>query len=149
MKVEEVMSKKIITVKPTDTLEKVAKILFKKQVSGVLVVDAKEQLVGLVSEKDIYRMMYPTYQDFYNNPEVFLDHEAMEDNIKQVRDLPVEKFMKKEIVTLQPDDPVMKAGAIMLSRHINRLPVLKNNKVIGIVSRRDIYQNIFKSKLNL
>lgn len=149
MKVKEVMSKKVIKVKIGDSLEKIAKLLFKKQISGVLVVDAGGKMVGIISEKDIYRLMYPTYKEFQENPEIFLDHEAMEGNIESIRRTKAEKFMNKEVIALEPDDPVMKAGAIMLAKRINRLPVIKNGKIVGVVSRRDIYQNIFKKKLNL
>jgi CBS domain-containing protein len=149
MKVKEVMSKKVVKVKITDSLEQIAKILFEHQISGVLVINKQGKLVGIISEKDIYRMMYPTYDEFQDHPEIFLDHEEMEDKLLHIRHVTAEKIMREEVLTVSPEDPVLRAGAIMLARNINRLPVVEEGKIVGIVSRRDIYQNIFKHKLGL
>ncbi len=127
-----------------------AKLLFEKQVSGLLVVDADNQLIGLLSEKDLYSVLYPEYQDFYQNPESFLDFEAMESKVASVKDWPVSKIMTRTIHSVSENDPLMKVGAIMLSKRVNRLPVIsETGNLIGIVSRRDIYHAILREEFKL
>ncbi|MDD5043437.1 MAG: CBS domain-containing protein [Patescibacteria group bacterium] len=149
MKVKDIMKNDIVSIKVGATLKDVAQTLFKKQISGILVM-AGEKLVGFVSEKDIYRLLYPQYNDYYENPELSTDYEDMESRAQAVKDKKVEEFMKTPVITLRPDDAVMRAGAIMLSRKLNRLPVVdEEGKVLGIVSRRDIYHAIFKKELGI
>lgn len=149
MKVKDIMKKDIISVNIGATLKEVVEKLFKNQISGLLVMDG-DNLAGIISEKDVYRIMYPKYEDFYSHPEIAVNYEEMESRAKRVKDVKVEKFMKSSIITLNPEDPVLKAGAVMLTRKVNRLPVMsEEEKVIGIVSRRDIYQAIFKQELDI
>ncbi len=147
MKVKEVMKKDIIRVPLGTSLEDVAKLLFKHQISGLLVVDENDKLVGIVSEKDVYKKLYPDYKDYYDNPEINLDFEEMENRAHDVRHLKVEDFMIKNVETVSVDDPLMKAGAVILTKKINRLPVMDGDKLVGIVSRRDIYQKVLQAEL--
>jgi len=69
-----------------------------------------------------------------------------------VRDLKmclVKDFMTTDVITAHPDDPVLKIGALMLARGIHRIPVVKNAKLVGVVTRRRIYGNILKKHLDL
>jgi len=150
MKAKDIMSKKIVTVKTDTILLEVAKIIFEKDISGVLVLGENDELVGIICEKDIYQMMYPKYEDYIKNPEVFLNLESMEKKADEISLIYAEKFMRKDVVTIPQDVPALKAGAIMLSKNVNRLPVIdEKNKIIGIISRRDIYKKIFKNKLHI
>lgn len=140
----------MVKIQDTATLLAAAQILFQRQISGLLVVNENDRLVGLLSEKDIYRALYPEYRDFYLHPEMCLDYEKMESKAQQVRDIPVKQLMSTYLYTVSEDDPVMKVGAIMLSRHVNRLPVLnKSGVLVGVVSRREIYQAILQKEFQL
>lgn len=145
MKVKQVMKKNIIRVPLRASLKDVAKVLFKHQVSGVLVTDEQGKLVGIISEKDVYRELYPNYKDYYKKTE--MDLEDIESRVEEVKDLKAEDFMIKEVETVSAEDTLMKAGAVMLAKKINRLPVMENNQLAGIVSRKDIYQKILKTEL--
>ena len=147
MKVSEVLSTNIIKISKDASVLDAAKLLFKNQVSGLLVVNEHDELVGLISEKDIYRALYPDYKDFYLHPEAYLDFEQMESKAEHVKHWPVERLMRRELYTITDTDPLMKVGALMLSKNVNRLPLFnKNGKLVGIVSRREIYQHIFQKE---
>ncbi|OGY79987.1 MAG: hypothetical protein A3B74_04995 [Candidatus Kerfeldbacteria bacterium RIFCSPHIGHO2_02_FULL_42_14] len=151
MKIREVMSKNIIKMKETANLLEAANVLFHHQISGVLVVNEAEVLIGLLSEKDLYRALYPSYREFYENPASLLDDTKNEkDMVQQAKEKLIKDVMSRTIISVHVDDPAVKAGALMLARRINRLPVLNDEgKLVGIVSRRDIYQNLFQSILDL
>ena len=144
MKVSSVLAKDIIKIRKDASLLDAVKLLFKNQVSSLLVINDDDQLVGYLSEKDIYRALHPDYRDYYSHPEAYLDYEAMEIKAQQIQNFPVWKFMNDRVICISEDDPLMKVGAIMLAKHINRLPVLsKEGKLVGIVSRRELYHKIF------
>ena len=149
MKVKDVMKKKVIKIKQGTSYKEVIKILLTNKISGAPVVDNKDKLIGMVSEKDLFRILYPYYKSYYENPELYLDLEERESKAKEIQNHKVETFMSKEVVTTTPDAPAMAAGAIMLAKGIHRLVVVEKEKVVGIITRRDIYHPILKQSLYL
>jgi len=144
MVVKNLMQKNFITVRPNTSYQETAEILFKNKLSGVSVVSENNELVGFVSEKDLFRILYPSYQDYYKHPENYTNFEKRENKAHEVRHYPVEGIMSKNPITVRLDTPVLTAGAIMLAHHIHQLPVLENFKLVGIVSREQIYRRIFE-----
>jgi CBS domain-containing protein len=147
MKVKEVMETKVITIKDTATYEEAAAVLHNSRISGAPVVDKDGNVVGLISEKDLLRVLYPYYQSYAEHPEAYLDYEARENKIEEIRKRPIDKFMTKQVTTIDPTTPVLKAGGIMLAHGFHRLPVIEDGKLIGIVTREHIYKGILKSHL--
>ena len=88
--------------------------------------------------------MYPYYKSYYEHPESYVDYEQRENKIDEIRSHPVRSFMTKEVLTIDPEAPVMRAGALMLARNINRLPVVEEGRVIGVISRSHIYRKILR-----
>jgi CBS domain-containing protein len=150
MKVREVMSKNIISFKEDTTLKEAAQILVSHNISGAPLVDRQGKLIGIVSEKDIFKKLYPDYKEFYQSPEFFVDFEELEKRVKEVSSLKIKEIASKEVITVRSQTPIMRVGAIMLARGIHRLPVVNDQgKLVGIVSRRDIFKNIFKKYLKI
>lgn len=147
MKAEAVMKKDIVKVPLGTTLEGVMNVLFDEDISGVLVVDENDKLKGLVSEKDIYRRLYPNYEQLYSRSGGPIDFENMEKMTAKVRDMVVDEIMIPDVYTVSVDEPILSVGAIMLARKINRLPVLNvDGDVVGIISRRNIYKAILRKQ---
>lgn len=149
MKVSEIMKEEVITIKKGTSYREVAEILIKNKISGAPVVDDEGNIVGVVSEKDLFRAVYPSYKEFYESPESHLDFEKLEEEAKRAGDKKVEEFMSTRLITADPDTPVLKIGALMIITGIHRVPVVKDKKIVGMVSRRDIYRAILKERFNL
>lgn len=129
------------------TYEEVYKILVDNDISGAPVVAENDNIVGIISEKDLFRVLFPFYTSYYNNPELYVDYEERENKVDEIKNHKVELFMSRDFVHISPEDPVLRAGALMLAKNISRLPVVEDGKLIGMIWRRDIYKTILNNKL--
>ncbi len=144
------MTKKVVTIPHNATLLQAAKVLASGGYSGAPVIDGEKNLVGIVSEKDIFRALYPSHAEFYESPGIWIDLDTLEERTREAVDKPVQDFMTREVVTVNGDASLMQVGSIMLVRGIHRVVVVdQNSKVVGLVSRTDIYRNILKKRLGI
>lgn len=148
MKVGEIMQKEKICLRRGMLWHEAAKILVENNVSGAPVLDENENIIGIVSEKDLFRAIYPAYKDFYESPESHLDFSELEEEAKSVGSKKVEEFMSSRLITADPETPVLKIGALMVATGVHRVPVLEGGKLVGMVGRRDIYKAILKERFD-
>lgn len=149
MIVRDLMDSKIISVYTGTTYEQLFKILQENNASGAIVLDEDERLVGFVSEKDLFKILYPFYTSYYDNPEMYTDFEERDGKPELIREKRVEMFMKKDVFTIGPNEPAIKAGALMLAKSTDRLTVMENGKPIGMLYRKNIFRKLLEEKLNL
>jgi tRNA nucleotidyltransferase (CCA-adding enzyme) len=111
--VSDLMSYPVYTVTSDTTMEDVGKILKEKGCTGLPVVD-NESLMGIISRRDFKKIK---------------KHSQMKS--------PVKAYMSTKNIVIEPDKSPMEAARLMVKHDIGRLPVVKNGKIIGIVSRSD------------
>src|SRR3990172_3679441 len=124
MKVTDALEKNPATITPQTTLRQAARLIFGGQMSGVPVINDKGKLVGIVVEKDILSQFYPSQTEYIEDYTSAHDFEAMEEDVTEAMNLPVEKFMSKNPITVSPQTPLLKAGSLMMSKRFRRLPVI-------------------------
>ena len=117
MKVKDVMTTRVITVKADQTRQQAARLLAQHRISGLPVVDDDNVLVGVVTEHDIIAQG--------------------EEGGKTVGDI-----MTRGVISIAPDTDLEEVSHILVNERIKRLPVLDQGKVIGIVSRADLVKEI-------
>jgi CBS domain-containing protein len=117
IKAEEVMSKNLITAKPTTTIPDIAKTMIRKKISSLAVVDDKGKLSGIVTKSDIN-----TYFAY-----------------KGSKDYKVHDFMTPKPVTIGPSQPTFVAVYLMADHSISRVVVVdKEKKPVGIITLSDV-----------
>jgi len=153
MKISDVMTKDVITCKPSDPIQGVVKTMSAKDISGIPVVDG-DKVVGIVTEADIMRLLAvpePSRTLWLPSPlEVLLEIPVKEllqlrrlqQSVKDVGDKAVGSIMHKDILSIEPDDDIADAAAAMVKHKVNRLVVLKNGKLVGIITRDDIIHGL-------
>ena len=153
MKVSEVMTRDVITCKPSDPIDGVVKLMSEKDISGVPVVDG-DKVLGIVTEADIMRMLavpQPSGTLWLPSPlEVLLEIPVKElmqlrrlqKSVKDVGEQSVGGIMQKDVLSIRPDDDIEDAAALMVKHKVNRLIVLKDGKLAGIVTRDDIIHGL-------
>ena len=146
MKVAEIMTREVLTVTSDTPLAKVTSLICLHQFSGMPVVDG-DRVVGIVSEKDILKALYPTYTEFYDDPVRSRDFEEMETRYRDMSQRPVEEVMTHNVIVVSPDEPILKAASTMILKKVRRLPVVEGDRLVGIVSQGDIHRAIFAKTL--
>jgi len=149
MKVRDIMERDVLVVRNGTTYEEAAKMLHDKGCGSAPVVDEAGKLVGIVSERDLFRILFPFYRSFYENPELYVDFENRECKIVEVRAKPVEIFMTKEVAYVTPEMPIMRAGSLILARQVRTLPVLENGDIVGTITWKRVYQELVKNKFGI
>jgi len=152
MKIKDVMNKDVITCKPDDTLGNLADLLKKNHISGLPVVD-KGKVVGLVSETDLLKLFkFPEISNELWLPSPFEIIEIPIRNLVKIEETkkafenlklqPVRDIMTKTIHAISPEDELEDASGMMVRHKVNRLPVIDNGKLVGIVARSDILRGL-------
>lgn len=145
------MSKKVITIPSGSNLKEAARILIKHKISGAPVMDREGGLIGIISEKDLFKALFPGLHELLADIKLWLYHQEIEDRTKDTEKIIVNDVMTREVLTIEPDAPVMRAGSIMLTRGVHRLVVYDRHekRIVGMVSRGDIFRYILKKHLNI
>ncbi len=139
MKVADVMTRTVVAVAPETPLKDVAALMVEKGISGVPVVDAAGSVVGVVSEADFvikergaegvrHRLL----------ARVFGESKQTKRELAKIEATTAGEAMTAPAVTVNAADPLKLAAEIMAGRKINRLPVVADGKLVGIVTRADV-----------
>lgn len=153
MKVEDIMTGDVITCSPGDKIVDIVRLMSEKDISGVPVVEGTK-VVGIVTEGDIIRLLAVPERSttlWLPSPlEVMLEIPFKE--LMQLRDLqksytdvgqkPVMGIMNRDVRTTTPDTDIEDAARIMAKYRINRLPVVKDGTLVGIITRDDIIHGL-------
>lgn len=142
MKIRSVMSTAVVTVTPETTLKDAAAKLVRFGISGMPVVDDDNQVLGVLSEADVLAKEAGAAPR-----EGMLAWLLDEGGISRARleARTVGEAMTAPALTIGPERTVREAAARMLSEGVNRLPVVENGSLVGIVSRADLVRAFARS----
>lgn len=144
MVVGDVMTRHFVTVTPTTSWREAAALLMREHLSSAFVIDEHERLVGIISEKDLFRGLYPSYKDWTTSPHAFHDFQEMEREAMRAEGKSVAEVMSTRLITAEQGTPILKVGALMVASGIHHVPVIEHGKVVGTVGRGDIYRAILR-----
>jgi CBS domain-containing protein len=148
MLVKDIMRQPVITVSQEATLREAIALLSIHGISGLPVVDSEGRLIGIATEHDIIKAMLPTYQELAETEAAMVTPTLMETHILAVQDNPVSSIMTRKVVTLAETDTILKAASTAVLNRVKRLPVVREGKPVGIVSRIDIVKAIMEGGFN-
>jgi CBS domain-containing protein len=118
MVAKDIMTRDVITASLTMTVKDIAAMLIKNQISGAPVAAKDGKLIGIVSEADILA--------------------------KKGKD--VRAIMSKKVISVSEETAVEEVAKLMTTHRINRVPVIRGDKAIGIISRADVVSAIAMGK---
>jgi len=119
MKVVELMNKNVVTCHPSEKLNVIINKFELFNIAGMPVVD-KGRLVGIICQSDILRGL----------------------KTGTMQDLAVRDVMVEDVITVPPTESAVNIAKIMIEKKVNRIPVIDNDKLVGIVTRGDIIKAV-------
>lgn len=141
MKVNEIMASPAITVGESTSLEDVARLMLDKGIGCVPVVDADGIIAGIVTEASFAAKSKGIPFSTFRAPQLlgrWLSDTSVANIYAEARQTPVSEIMVKNVVTIEEDGSVNRAVELMLEHDINRIPVVRDGKPVGIVARHDL-----------
>lgn len=143
MKINEIMTHKVVSIKPEDSARDALDLLFKMHISGLPVIDAQGKLVGMFTEKDVLRHILPSYIEKVGRFIYEEDPKSVRNKFQGLCTVKVSQLMRKEVITTAEDTALCEVARVMLTQKARRLPVLnKECKVVGIVAREDVLKTL-------
>jgi len=141
MKAADVMVSDVITLRPDDTVQKAAKVLLDHRISGAPVIDAEGRLVGMLSEGDLMRRSeigterrQSWWLKLLSLPEI-----EARDFVK-AHAVKVADVMTRQMVTATESHTLGEVASLLEKHGIKRVPIVRDKRVIGIVSRANLLQ---------
>jgi len=127
--VSDYMSTKLITFRPGQSIDEVINTLLSNKISGGPVVNEKNELVGVISEGDCLKEVV---KGKYDNIPILTGK--------------VSEHMATSVVSISADTNIFEAAKMFLSRRLRRFPVIREGKLIGQISQKDIMRAVVKMK---
>ncbi len=119
--VHQLMSKNVVTADEQKSVYDIAKMMSEKDI-GTIVIVRDEEPIGIVTERDLVKRIC-----------------AKDLNASKVM---IREIMSSPLITVQPNTPIELAASLMVENKIRRLPVVKDNKLVGIVTSADIIKEL-------
>lgn len=128
MKIENLMSTKLLTLSMDSPLSKVKNLFESNNVHHVIITDDEGLIAGVMTDSDLYKHLSPTVGTSH---ETYRDTALMHKKVHQV--------MTRNVVAIDPQQTLNEAVLLLYDNHVSCLPVVnKQNKPVGIITWRDL-----------
>lgn len=149
IKVKDIMTKSVITCSPDTAVKEAARLMYLNGLTGLPVLNQKDEVVGIVTENDLVRLEgplhIPTVLGFLGSL-IVVENPAKGDEIQKQLEIltatTIQKLMTKDVMTISSESTVHDAAELFLHKKGNPIPVVDDGKLVGIVSRADIVKLI-------
>ena len=144
----DVMTKDVVTVGPLSTVMQIAERLLEHRISGVPVVDAENHVIGVITEEDLLRLPMKHHAPAWWLHLLSDEFSLTPGELSRVRSITARQVMAENVETISEDTPLPVIAAKLLDHRVKRLPVVRNGKLVGIVSRADLLEALARGPRN-
>jgi CBS domain-containing protein len=141
MQAKDVMTTRVVTVRPDTRVERIAALLLERRISGVPVVDADGRLLGIVTEGDLMRrpeLGTERLRGWWL--QLFGDERGRASEYARAHGSRAAEVMTRNVVTVSEEASVGEIARLLEEHRIKRVPVVRGEQVVGIVSRANLLQ---------
>lgn len=141
MKAKDIMTSRVISITPDHSVGDAARIMLANRISGLPVCDAGHRLVGMLTEGDLLQRAELSPSFWFGKDRLAAATPPTDDYVKR-HGWRVGDVMSRHVITINETTPADRIAAIMVANDVNRVPVLRGETVVGIVSRQDLLRAV-------
>ncbi len=142
----DIMNREVITVTEESTIKELARILTSNQISGVPVLNDSGKLVGVVTESDLIfqtkKVHIPTMITILDSVFYLENPSKMGEEMKKMAGSKVKDILTPSPVTVTEETPLDEIATIMSEKNFHTLPVVNNEKLVGVIGKKDIIRTL-------
>ena len=144
MRVEDFMTRRVVTIAPDAPILAAAKLMLENHISGLPVVDASAAVVGVISERDLLR---DDGKGVDGSPwlQMMVEPEVLPGEPGKLSARKVGEVMTGTPVSVAPSASIAHACRVMEQHRIKRLPVIENARLVGVITRADLVRAVAQS----
>ena len=146
LKVKDIMTTELITVLPETEVLQAAKLLLENRINGVPVVDKAGKLVGILCQSDLIaqqkKLPIPSFFTFMDGLFSLSSMKQIEKQVQKIAAITVAQAMTPNPVFVQPDTDIEVVAHLMVDKGFHTIPVLRGEKLVGIVGKEDILRTL-------
>ncbi len=146
MKIVNCMARNVVITKEATSIKEAASLLVKNRVSCMPVVDDQHSLIGIVSASDMLKVFLPDFVPLVDI-DFLKDYGSLEistEDVKKISSMTVGEIMTKEVYTVDEECSLVRALSLLNKHKIRVLPVVRDNKVIGVVANNDMIRRFLE-----
>jgi CBS domain-containing protein len=147
--VRDLMSTAVVSFSAEDNVEAAMRTLIDEGLSSAPVLDADGKVVGVLSDADLIvqesKLHFPTLLSVLG-ASIEIGHKRFEEDLQKALGSTVGEVMSDEPVVCAEDDTVEQAATLMHDHDVAQLPVVRDGKLVGVISRTDVLRAILGSR---
>jgi CBS-domain-containing membrane protein len=146
LKVKDVMTSKVITVRRETTVRELAVLFSEHRISSAPVIDDAGNLIGIVSESDLVEqdksLHIPTVVSIFDWVIYLESGKRFEKELQKMTGQTVADLYSEQVFSVGPEAPVSEVADIMSSERVHAVPVVEGRRIVGVVGRIDLIRTM-------
>jgi CBS domain-containing protein len=139
MRVEDFMTRRVVTITPDTTLLAAAKLMLEHRVGGLPVLDASARMIGVFSESDLLR---EEGEDGSPWLQMMVGPDGKPAEPPRLDARKVGDVMTRQLITIAPGASIAQACRLLHEHRLRRLPVVDSDKLVGMIARADLVRAV-------
>ncbi|MEA1968820.1 MAG: CBS domain-containing protein [Thermodesulfobacteriota bacterium] len=146
IKAEDIMEKNVISVFPDTEITKAVEILISNHINGVPVIDKNGAIKGILCQSDLIfqqkELPIPPILTILDGIIPLSSSKNFKKALQKTAAVQVEQAMATDVITVKPDTPITEIAGLMVGKHFHTIPVVKDDKLIGIIGKEDVLKTL-------
>jgi CBS domain-containing protein len=141
--VRDLLGRRLVTVAPETPLTEAARLMVRHGVAALPVVSEENEMLGLVSHGEILRHLLPRHAGRTSSGEHAVPGREARLSTTLVREVVVRDVMDRSVLCLSEDQSLTEAATLMVQKKLERVPVVREGALVGLLTREDIVRRLF------